>query len=122
MPAHGTFPYTVRVASEVTSSNGSSSMATACAASLAMMDAGVPILAPVAGVSVGLVSESDPSTGEVTRYELLTDILGLEDHYGDMDFKVAGERREPEARSVRVASGERRAAIWCLFHRPRLYG
>ena len=67
-------------------------MATACAASLAMLDAGVPIAAPVAGVSVGLVSETDPSSGDITRYQLLTDILGLEDHYGDMDFKVAGTR------------------------------
>ena len=92
MPPHTAFPYTVRIASEVTSSNGSSSMATACAASLAMLDAGVPIAAPVAGVSVGLVSETDPSSGDITKYQLLTDILGLEDHYGDMDFKVAGTR------------------------------
>jgi polyribonucleotide nucleotidyltransferase len=83
LPEMGTFPYVVRVVSEVTESNGSSSMATVCGTSLALMDAGVPIAAPVAGVAMGLVKEGD-------RYQVLTDILGDEDHLGDMDFKVAG--------------------------------
>jgi polyribonucleotide nucleotidyltransferase len=77
------FPYVLRVVSEITESNGSSSMASVCGASLALMDAGVPILAPVAGVAMGLVKDGD-------RYQVLTDILGDEDHLGDMDFKVAG--------------------------------
>lgn len=83
MPASEEFPYTIRVVSEILESNGSSSMATVCGATLSLMDAGVPILQPVAGISVGLVKEGD-------RYVLLTDIMGDEDHYGDMDFKVAG--------------------------------
>jgi polyribonucleotide nucleotidyltransferase len=78
-----TFPYVIRVVSEITESNGSSSMASVCGTSLALMDAGVPILAPVAGVAMGLVKEAD-------RFQVLTDILGDEDHLGDMDFKVAG--------------------------------
>ncbi len=86
MPSKEEFPYTVRVVSEILESNGSSSMATVCAASLSLMDAGVPIRKPVAGIAIGLVKESD------TEYVLLTDIAGLEDHYGDMDFKVAGTR------------------------------
>ncbi len=86
MPPKEEFPYTVRVVSEILESNGSSSMATACAASLSLMDAGVPIRKPVAGIAIGLIKESD------TDYVLLTDIAGLEDHYGDMDFKVAGTR------------------------------
>ena len=80
------FPYTVRVVSEITESNGSSSMATVCGSSLALMDAGVPMRAPVAGVAMGLVKEGD-------RFAVLTDILGDEDHLGDMDFKVAGTER-----------------------------
>ncbi len=83
LPDMQTFPYVLRVVSEITESNGSSSMASVCGASLALMDAGVPILAPVAGVAMGLVKEGD-------RYQVLTDILGDEDHLGDMDFKVAG--------------------------------
>jgi polyribonucleotide nucleotidyltransferase len=131
-PPHTAFPYAVRVYAECTSSNGSSSMASACAATLALMDAGVPIKAPVAGVSIGLVTAEDissiypviaPATTTIAtaatttstvessanaatttdisssnsdinnkapKYVLLTDILGTEDHYGDMDFKVAG--------------------------------
>jgi polyribonucleotide nucleotidyltransferase len=84
LPAATDFPYTVRVVSEITESNGSSSMASVCGGSLSMMDAGVPLKAPVAGVAMGLVLEQD---GE---YAVLTDILGDEDHLGDMDFKVAG--------------------------------
>ncbi|MDH5784810.1 MAG: S1 RNA-binding domain-containing protein, partial [Chromatiales bacterium] len=77
------YPYTLRVVSEITESNGSSSMASVCGSSLSMMDAGVPIKAPVAGVAMGLIKESD-------KFAVLTDILGDEDHLGDMDFKVAG--------------------------------
>ena len=85
MPDQETFPYTVRVVSEITESNGSSSMASVCGSSLALMDAGVPIKAPVAGIAMGLVKEGE-------EYAVLTDILGDEDHLGDMDFKVAGTR------------------------------
>ncbi len=83
MPDMESFPYTIRIVSEITESNGSSSMASVCGASLAMMDAGVPLKAPVAGIAMGLVKESN-------RFAVLTDILGDEDHLGDMDFKVAG--------------------------------
>ena len=83
LPTEEAFPYTVRVVSEITESNGSSSMASVCGSSLALMDAGVPMKAPVAGVAMGLVKEGD-------RFAVLTDILGDEDHLGDMDFKVAG--------------------------------
>ena len=85
LPSEEDFPYTVRVVSEILESNGSSSMATVCGASLALMEAGVPIKRPVAGVAMGLVSEGD-------KYAVLSDIAGAEDHYGDMDFKVAGTR------------------------------
>ncbi|WP_392553632.1 polyribonucleotide nucleotidyltransferase [Orbus wheelerorum] len=85
MPKNGEFPYTVRVVSEITESNGSSSMASVCGASLALMDAGVPIKASVAGIAMGLVKEGDD-------FVVLSDILGDEDHLGDMDFKVAGTR------------------------------
>ncbi len=84
IPAGETFPYTIRVVSEVLSSNGSTSMASVCGSTLALMDAGVPIKAPVAGVAMGLISD------EAGRYTILTDIQGTEDHLGDMDFKVAG--------------------------------
>ncbi|ARB92472.1 polyribonucleotide nucleotidyltransferase [Legionella longbeachae] len=83
LPESNDFPYVLRVVSEITESNGSSSMATVCGTSLALMDAGVPLKAPVAGVAMGLIKEGD-------RYAVLTDILGDEDHLGDMDFKVAG--------------------------------
>jgi polyribonucleotide nucleotidyltransferase len=83
IPDETTFPYTVRVVSDILESNGSSSMATVCGGCLALMDAGVPIIAPVAGIAMGLVKEGD-------QYAILTDIAGAEDHYGDMDFKVAG--------------------------------
>jgi polyribonucleotide nucleotidyltransferase len=85
MPEPGSFPYVIRVVSEILESNGSSSMASVCGTSLALMDAGVPVKAPVAGVAMGLVLEG-------TRFKVLTDILGDEDHLGDMDFKVAGSR------------------------------
>jgi polyribonucleotide nucleotidyltransferase len=85
LPADDQFPYTVRIVSDILESNGSSSMASVCGGSLSMMDAGVPLKAPVAGVAMGLVM--DEKTG---KYAVLTDIAGAEDHYGDMDFKVAG--------------------------------
>ncbi|OBA00315.1 polyribonucleotide nucleotidyltransferase [Halomonas sp. G11] len=85
LPAEDAFPYTIRVVSEITESNGSSSMASVCGSSLALMDAGVPLKAPVAGIAMGLVKDED-------GYAVLTDILGDEDHLGDMDFKVAGSQ------------------------------
>jgi len=85
LPDEATFPYTIRIVSDITESNGSSSMATICGGTLSMMDAGVPLKAPVAGVAMGLVMEGN-------KYAILTDIAGAEDHYGDMDFKVAGTR------------------------------
>ncbi|KAG8384848.1 hypothetical protein BUALT_Bualt04G0161100 [Buddleja alternifolia] len=92
LPPEDDCPYTVRVNAEVMASDGSTSMASVCAGSMALMDAGIPLSEHVAGLSVGLVSETDPSTGEITEYRILTDILGLEDHLGDMDFKIAGTR------------------------------
>jgi polyribonucleotide nucleotidyltransferase len=86
LPAHHDFPYTIRVVSEITESNGSSSMATVCGTSLALMDAGVPLRAPTAGIAMGLILEGE-------RYAVLSDILGDEDHLGDMDFKVAGTEK-----------------------------
>jgi polyribonucleotide nucleotidyltransferase len=83
LPPHHEFPYTVRVVSEITESNGSSSMATVCGSSLALMDAGVPLKRPTAGIAMGLILEDK-------RFAVLSDILGDEDHLGDMDFKVAG--------------------------------
>ncbi|MGH9396029.1 MAG: polyribonucleotide nucleotidyltransferase [Terriglobia bacterium] len=85
IPDEDKFPYTIRVVSDILESNGSSSMATVCGGCLALMDAGVPIPAPVAGIAMGLVKEGD-------KYAILTDIAGAEDHYGDMDFKVAGTK------------------------------
>jgi len=86
LPPHHEFPYTLRVVSEITESNGSSSMATVCGTSLALMDAGVPVKRPTAGIAMGLILED-------SRYAVLSDILGDEDHLGDMDFKVAGTER-----------------------------
>ena len=85
LPDFADFPYTIRIVSEILESNGSSSMASVCGGSLAMMDAGVPIRGAVAGVAMGLIKEGK-------KYAILTDILGTEDHLGDMDFKVAGTR------------------------------
>lgn len=85
MPTKEEFPYTIRLVSDILESNGSSSMATVCASSLSLMDAGVPIKKAVAGIAIGLVKEKD-------KYVLLTDIAGLEDHFGDMDCKVAGTK------------------------------
>ena len=86
IPSEEKFPYTIRIISDIMESNGSSSMASVCSATLSLMDAGVPITQPVAGISIGLVKEKD-------RYVLLTDIMGDEDHHGDMDFKVAGTQK-----------------------------
>ncbi len=86
LPSEADFPYAMRVVSDILESNGSSSMATVCGGSLAMMDAGVPLKAPCAGIAMGLVVEGE-------KYAVLTDIAGAEDHYGDMDFKVAGTRQ-----------------------------
>ena len=83
LPTKDDFPYTIRVVSEITESNGSSSMATVCGTSLALMDAGVPIREPIAGIAMGLILEGKD-------YAVLSDIIGDEDHLGDMDFKVAG--------------------------------
>ena len=83
IPEENDFPYTVRVVADILESNGSSSMATVCGGCLALMDAGVPLKAPVAGIAMGLVKEGKD-------YAILTDIAGAEDHFGDMDFKVAG--------------------------------
>ncbi len=84
LPDPEDFPYTIRVISDILESNGSSSMASVCGATLGLMAAGVPITNPVAGISVGLVKETDD------KWTLLTDIIGDEDHFGDMDFKIAG--------------------------------
>lgn len=89
LPPEDEFPYAIRVVSEVMSSNGSTSMASICGGSLALMDAGVPISAPCAGISTGLVTEKDKD-GKIVKHVILTDILGAEDHFGDMDFKIAG--------------------------------
>jgi polyribonucleotide nucleotidyltransferase len=86
LPSKEEFPYTIRVVSDILESNGSSSMATVCGASMALMDAGVPLKSPVAGIAMGLVKEAN-------RVGILTDIMGTEDHYGDMDFKVAGTEK-----------------------------
>ena len=86
LPTKEDFPYTIRIVSEITESNGSSSMATVCGASLSMMDAGVPLKRPVSGIAMGLIKEGDD-------YAVLSDILGDEDHLGDMDFKVAGTEK-----------------------------
>lgn len=98
VPGEETFPYTTRVVSDILESNGSSSMATVCGGCLALMDAGVPIKAPVAGIAMGLVKEGD-------RYAILTDIAGAEDHYGDMDFKVAGTEQGITALQMDIKIG-----------------
>jgi polyribonucleotide nucleotidyltransferase len=92
IPSEEVFPYSIRIVSDVLESNGSSSMASVCGGSLALMDAGVPILAPVSGISTGLVTEFD-GNGNLGRYVILTDIIGTEDHFGDMDFKICGTAR-----------------------------
>lgn len=91
IPSEDEFPYAIRVVSEVMGSNGSTSMASICGGCLALMDAGVPVSAMIAGISAGLVTEMN-NEGEITKYKVLTDIIGAEDHFGDMDFKIAGSR------------------------------
>src|SRR5690606_16390314 len=93
VPSKEEFPYTIRVVSEILSSNGSSSMASVCAGTLSLMDAGVPIKKPVAGIAMGLMTHQgyDPNS-EKKDFKVLMDLQGYEDHYGDMDFKVAGTR------------------------------
>ena len=98
LPHEEDFPYTIRVVSDILESNGSSSMATVCGGSLALFDAGVPLLAPVAGVAMGLVQRGD-------NFAVLTDIAGQEDHYGDMDFKVAGTRKGITALQMDIKVG-----------------
>jgi polyribonucleotide nucleotidyltransferase len=98
LPPESEFPYAVRVVSDILESNGSSSMATVCGGSLALMDAGVPLKAPCAGIAMGLVVEGD-------KYAILTDIAGAEDHYGDMDFKVAGTRQGITALQMDIKVG-----------------
>ena len=98
IPAEDKFPYTIRVVSDILESNGSSSMASVCGGVLSLMDAGVPIKSPVAGVAMGLVKEGD-------KYAILTDIAGAEDHYGDMDFKVAGTREGITALQMDIKIG-----------------
>jgi polyribonucleotide nucleotidyltransferase len=104
LPSKEEFPYTIRVVSDILESNGSSSMATVCGASLALMDAGVPVKAPVAGIAMGLIKEGD-------RVAILTDIMGTEDHYGDMDFKVAGTEKGVTALQMDIKMGGVSAGI-----------
>ena len=89
LPPEDVFPYSIRVVSEIMASNGSTSMASICGGCLALMDAGVPIIAPVAGISCGLMTEAN-ADGSIKKWVTITDILGEEDHFGDMDFKIAG--------------------------------
>lgn len=113
IPSKEVFPYTIRVVSDILESNGSSSMATVCGATLALMDAGVPITAPVAGIAMGLVIEGDKTV-------ILTDILGLEDHLGDMDFKVAGTQKGITAFQMDVKiSGVKRQVLEGALERAR---
>src|SRR6201997_1284291 len=98
LPAEDESPYTLRVVSDILESNGSSSMATVCGASLALMQAGIAIKGSVAGVAMGLVKDGD-------NYAILTDIAGAEDHYGDMDFKVAGTRKGITALQMDIKIG-----------------
>jgi polyribonucleotide nucleotidyltransferase len=98
LPTKEEFPYTIRVVSDILESNGSSSMATVCGASMALMDAGAPLKAPVAGIAMGLVKEGD-------KVGILTDIMGSEDHYGDMDFKVAGTEKGITALQMDIKIG-----------------
>ncbi|HEY6293899.1 MAG TPA: polyribonucleotide nucleotidyltransferase [Terriglobia bacterium] len=104
VPEEDAFPYTLRVVSDILESNGSSSMATVCGGCLALMDAGVPIASPVAGIAMGLVKEGD-------HYAILTDIAGAEDHYGDMDFKVAGTAKGITALQMDIKIGGITTAI-----------
>jgi polyribonucleotide nucleotidyltransferase len=113
MPSYQDFPYTVRVVSEILESNGSSSMATVCGGSLALMDAGVPVTSAVAGIAMGLIKEGE-------RVAVLTDILGDEDHLGDMDFKVAGTREGVTALQMDIkVQGLSREILERALHQAR---
>ena len=118
VPSEDRFPYTIRIVADILESNGSSSMASICGGVLSLMDAGVPIKAPVAGVAMGLVKEGD-------KYAVLTDIAGAEDHYGDMDFKVAGTRQGITALQMDIKIGGLTAEIMSQAleqaHRGRLF-
>ncbi|XOB42774.1 MAG: polyribonucleotide nucleotidyltransferase [Candidatus Nealsonbacteria bacterium] len=106
IPSSDEFPYTIRIVSEILSSNGSTSMASVCSSSLALMDAGVPIKAPVAGISIGLVIEPGVKfPNNQTNYKILTDIQGPEDHNGDMDFKLAGTKKGATAIQMDIKIG-----------------
>lgn len=106
IPSSDEFPYTIRIVSEILSSNGSTSMASVCSSSLALMDAGVPVKAPVAGISIGLVVEPGVKfPNSRTNYKILTDIQGPEDHNGDMDFKLAGTRKGATAIQMDIKVG-----------------
>ncbi|CAK7328087.1 unnamed protein product [Dovyalis caffra] len=122
LPPENDFPYTIRINSEVMASDGSTSMATVCGGSMALMDAGIPLQEHVAGVSVGLVSEVDPSTGEFKDYRILTDILGLEDHLGDMDFKIAGTHKGVTAIQLDIKPAGIPLDIICECLEPALKG
>jgi polyribonucleotide nucleotidyltransferase len=104
LPDEADFPYTIRIVSDITESNGSSSMASVCGGTLSMMDAGVPLKAPVAGVAMGLVMEGN-------KYAILSDIAGAEDHYGDMDFKVTGTKEGITALQMDIKIGGINAQI-----------
>ncbi|HEY3356270.1 MAG TPA: polyribonucleotide nucleotidyltransferase [Polyangia bacterium] len=113
LPPYEDFPYTIRIVSEILESNGSSSMATVCGGTLALMDAGVPIQAPVAGIAMGLIKEGD-------RYAVLSDILGDEDHLGDMDFKVTGTREGVTALQMDIkVKGLSREILTEALHQAR---
>ncbi|GFP98947.1 polyribonucleotide nucleotidyltransferase 2 mitochondrial [Phtheirospermum japonicum] len=122
LPPEDDCPYTVRINAEVMASDGSTSMASVCAGSMALMDAGIPLREHVAGLSVGLVSETDPSTGEITDYRILTDILGLEDHLGDMDFKIAGTRNGITAIQLDIKPAGIPLDVICESLEPALNG
>lgn len=122
LPPENDFPYTVRINSEVMASDGSTSMATVCGGSMALMDAGIPLREHVAGVSVGLVTDADPDTGEIKDYRIVTDILGLEDHLGDMDFKIAGTRKGVTAIQLDIKPAGIPLDIICESLEPALKG
>ncbi len=115
IPPNEEFPYTIRIVSDILESNGSSSMATVCGASLSMMDAGVPIRAPVAGIAMGLIKEGD-------RFAILSDILGVEDHLGDMDFKVAGTTQGITGfqMDVKINEGISNEIMWQALEQARV--
>lgn len=115
IPPSEEFPYTIRIVSDILESNGSSSMATVCGASLSMMDAGVPIRAPVAGIAMGLIKEGD-------RFAILSDILGVEDHLGDMDFKVAGTTQGITGfqMDVKINEGISNEIMWQALEQARV--